>query len=69
MKRITTLPQPKTLEEFAETCERHAKNCALNLFDCEDCQDCSDSEIFIYTNQHAAWLELAHDIRAAMGKK
>jgi len=69
MSRLTSLPQPKTLEEFAETCERQAKNCMLNLLDCEDCQDCSDTETFIYNNQRAAWLELAHDIRAVMESK
>ena len=67
-KRLTILPQPKTLEEFAETCEHHARNCMMNLWDCADCQDCSESEIFIYNNQRAQWLELAADIRAAIGK-
>lgn len=63
MKRQTQLPKPKTLEELAETCDRHAHNCFMNLADCADCQDCSESEIFIYQNQRAAWLELAGDIR------
>ena len=67
--RLTILPPPKTLEEFAETCERHARNCTMNILDCADCQDCSDSEIFIYNTQGAQWAELAGDIRAAIARQ
>lgn len=63
MNRLTQLPQPRTLEELAETCERHAKNYRANIWDCADCQDCSDAEVAQFQMNVAQWTELANDIR------
>ena len=61
--RLTGVPQPRTLEQLAETCERHAKNYGANIWDCMDCQDCSDAEIAQFRMNIAQWTELANDIR------